>query len=116
MFCLAAVIALGAASALAHDDTPKTPEQIRVYQELQAAAYLCAPAVAEYTAERKRLFAQKVLGGIPSGQTLAASDLFSDNLDEQTGRKLLSCHVAEDLKIRNNTCVLGVCPECPTKS
>jgi hypothetical protein len=116
MLCLTAlVITLGALSALAHDDRPKTPEQNRVYQELQAAAYHCAPAVAEYAAERKRVFAQKVLGGVPSGQMLTAGHLFGDNLDEPAEIKLLSCHAADDLKIRNNTCVLGAWPNSRTK-
>lgn len=117
MFCLKALaVALGGvASTLAHDEKLKTPEQIRVYQDLQTAAYYCAPAVAMYTAERKRAFAQKVLGGMPSAQTLAAGDLFDNNLDESTQKKLLSCRVADDLEIRNNTCVLGVF-QTPNKS
>lgn len=89
-------------------EKPKTPEQYRVYQDLQAAAYHCAPAVAAYTAERKQAFAQQVLGGVPNGKTLTASDLFTEgSYEDSTEQKLLSCHDASDLKIRNNTCVLG---------
>jgi len=116
MLCLAALaIAFGATSALAHDEKPKTPEQIRVYQDLEAAAYYCAPAVAVYTAERKRAFAQKVLGGMPNGEVyrLIAGNIFGDNEEAQGG--LFSCNAADDLEIRNNTCVLGMCFECTNK-
>jgi hypothetical protein len=119
MLCLAALaIAFGATAALAHDEKPKTPEQIRVYQDLEAAAYYCAPAVAVYTAERKRAFAQKVLGGVPNGEVyrLITGHTFGDNLDEEAQGGLFSCNAADDLEIRNNTCVLGVCFECPNKS
>lgn len=72
----ALIVALGAAvSSLAHQEGPATPEQIRVYSELQQAAYHCAPAVAAYTADRRRMFEQQVLGG--SG-TLSAGDLFAE--------------------------------------
>lgn len=93
------------------DNHPPTPEQIRVYADLQAAAYHCAPAVAAYTAERKRAFNQHVLGSTPDVNKLTAGELFPDGGEsaygEETNGKLLSCYETEELKIRNNTCVLG---------
>ena len=104
------LLLLLAGSAHAHPDPPRTPEQLKVYSDLQAAAYLCAPAVAAYTAERQRVFAQKVLAGETGFSSLGASDLFDGGegeMDAESRQKLLSCAPAEDSKIRNNTCVLG---------
>lgn len=88
--------------------TPKTPEQVKAYHDLQQAAYHCAPAVAAYTAERQRSFAQKVLGG--AGGSLVEGDLFEDGKfeDESSSkRKLLACNPVDETTIRNHTCVLG---------
>jgi hypothetical protein len=91
-----------------HAEAPLTPEQVRVYADLQAAAYHCAPAVAVYTAERQRSFAQRILGGSPDYSSLSANDLFDDNaVESSTQERLLSCHEVSETKIRNNTCVLG---------
>lgn len=93
----------------AHHDGPHTPEEVKAYRDLQAAAYLCAPTVAAYTAERKRAFAQQVLGS--DGHSLAADDLFSEgsygDLPPKGVQKYLSCNTVEETRIRNNTCVLG---------
>jgi len=106
MFPLAFLLAL-ALSTYAHSEAPKTPEQLRVYQDLQAAAYHCAPAVAVYTAERQRDYAQRVL----SGQTghLTASELFDGGgaVNHDVSQKSLECSPVSATKIRNNTCVLA---------
>lgn len=119
-----ALTTLAANSVRAHDEGPITPEKLRVYSDLQAAAYHCAPAVAVFEAERKRAFAQKVLGsngaaeyGLGPGN-LIAGDLFGDGsfsengAERPEGQKLLSCAPTEGVKIRNNTCVLGECSRC----
>ncbi|KAF8329153.1 Intradiol ring-cleavage dioxygenase [Cantharellus anzutake] len=92
----------------AHPES-KTPEQVKAYQDLQAAAYHCAPTIAKYTAERQRRFAEHVLGG-SSPQYLLSSDngLFDSDTYEDVGpQKLLACTPFEEQKIRNNTCVLA---------
>ncbi|EEB91874.1 hypothetical protein MPER_09700, partial [Moniliophthora perniciosa FA553] len=94
--------------AWAHNE-PKTDKEIEVQRALQAAAYHCAPAVAEFTAARKRSWAQKVLGGNP--QLSGYDDLFADGAYDQerigSGEsKYLECTPAEKTKIENNTCVL----------
>ncbi|KZP23421.1 aromatic compound dioxygenase [Athelia psychrophila] len=94
--------------AAAHKEA-HTTEEIEVQRALQAAAYHCAPAVAQFTAERKRSWAQKVLGGRPS--LAGYEDLFDPqtyaDLDVQSGQKLLSCVEEQEADIRNNSCVLA---------
>jgi len=84
-----------------------------VQRALQVAAYHCAPAVQQFTASRKRSWAQKVLGGRPS---LAGYDHLFDSgtyrdLDASeengSGQKLLSCVEEKETEILNNTCVLA---------
>ncbi|KAG7439817.1 aromatic compound dioxygenase [Guyanagaster necrorhizus] len=91
--------------ATAHS-SPKTVEEREVQRALQQAAYHCAPAVAEFTAHRKRAWAQKVLAGNPS--LPAYQDLFADGTyDAEPGQELMSCTpVTEEAKMDNNTCVL----------
>ncbi len=101
-------------AALAHSN-PKTDAQIEVQRSLQQAAYHCAPAVAQFTTQRKRAWAQKVLAGNPS--LPAYQDLFTsynDAIDEEKalpgeeGQELMSCTpVTEEAKIENNSCVLS---------
>ncbi|KAK0199958.1 Intradiol ring-cleavage dioxygenase [Desarmillaria ectypa] len=86
--------------------SPKTAEEREVQRALQQAAYYCAPAVAEFTAYRKRAWVQKVLAGNPS--LPAYQDLFADGTyDAEPEQELMSCTpVTEEAKMENNTCVL----------
>ncbi|KAF8656667.1 hypothetical protein AX16_002470 [Volvariella volvacea WC 439] len=106
---------------------PKTPQEIEVQRALQAAAYHCSPAVAEFTAQRKRSWAQKVLAGRPS--LPGYNDLFTTYEEEQTidggvggeygfghanagsvpaaDQTVLGCTPIQETKIQNNTCVLA---------
>ncbi|KIM74252.1 hypothetical protein PILCRDRAFT_92696 [Piloderma croceum F 1598] len=92
---------------------PTTPEEIEVQRSLQAAAYYCAPAVEQFTAQRKRSWAQSVLSGRPA--LTGYEDLFDPTVyhdlaaSEQGagGQKLLSCVEESSTEIRNNTCVLA---------
>ncbi len=93
----------------------------------QESAYHCAPAVAAYTAARKRSWAQRVLGGDPTAhQNLFVDGYFQDTLDalpaeakaeraavskyaqalEEEGKRLMECNPVQASKIRNSTCVL----------
>ncbi|KAK0437761.1 Intradiol ring-cleavage dioxygenase [Desarmillaria tabescens] len=100
-------------AALAHSN-PKTDAEIEVQRSLQQAAYHCAPAVAQFTAQRKRAWAQKVLAGNPS--LPAYQDLFTSYNDAidgekavpgEEGQELMSCTpVTEEAKMENNSCVL----------
>lgn len=73
-----------------------------------------SPDSQQYTASRKRSWAQKVLGGRPS--LAGYDDLFDSGsyLDlaasEENGssQKLLSCVEEKETEIVNNTCVLGM--------
>ncbi|RDB19167.1 hypothetical protein Hypma_014222 [Hypsizygus marmoreus] len=99
------------AGVAAHKE-PKTPQEIEVQRALQAAAYHCAPAVAEFTAARKRSWAQKVLAGrpaLPGYEELFADGTYAEGIsgtpnDEQT---LMSCSPVHETRIQNNTCVLA---------
>lgn len=89
---------------------PSTPEEVQAFHARQASAYHCAPAVAAYTAQRKRNWAQKVLGGAP----LSAKKYFVDgaykenNIDASDEEKqIMACDPVQDTKIRNSTCVLA---------
>ncbi|KAJ8490030.1 hypothetical protein ONZ45_g13351 [Pleurotus djamor] len=96
---------------------PKTPEELEIQRSLQAAAYHCAPAVAEFTAARKRSWAQKVLAGnpsLPGYDQLFLEGTYADyapggvrdQASQAANEKLLSCSPVEETKIENNTCVL----------
>ncbi|THH18831.1 hypothetical protein EW146_g2238 [Bondarzewia mesenterica] len=86
---------------------PKTAAEIEVQRNLQAAAYHCAPAIAEFTAARQRSWAQKVLAGRPALPEY--EDLFTAWDDVAPGReqKLLGCSPIEQTRIRNQSCVLA---------
>src|SRR5258708_5949654 len=87
----------------------KTPEQVKAYQDLQAAAYHCTPSISRHIAERQSQFAQHVLTG-SSDQYKLSSDraLFDgEGYDDVGPQKLLACTPVEERKIRNQTCVLG---------
>lgn len=111
------LLVLASALVSAHKE-PKTTEELEVQRALKVAAYHCAPAVAEFTAARKRSWAQKVLAGNPSlpgynelflEATFAdyAPGGIRDQAIQETKEKLLSCTPVDDTKIENNTCVLG---------
>ena len=67
----------------------------------------------QFTAQRKRSWAQTVLGGRPS--LVGYEDLFDSGTYRDlaasdavgSGQKLLSCVEERETEIRNNTCVLG---------
>ncbi|PFH47561.1 hypothetical protein AMATHDRAFT_151801 [Amanita thiersii Skay4041] len=101
-----------AALVSAHAE-PKTEQEVEVQRKLQAASYYCAPAVAEFTASRKRQFSQKVLAGRP--QLPGYDDLFSGSYadlvdgsaDPGDAQSLLACSPARrESEMQNNTCVL----------
>ncbi|KAL0568724.1 hypothetical protein V5O48_013254 [Marasmius crinis-equi] len=102
--------ALAAGSVVFAHHEPKTGKEFEVQRALRAAAYHCAPAVAQFTAARQRSWAQKVLaGGNP--QLPGYDDLFpetyGDHDQEQIADKeFLECSPVEETKIQNNTCVL----------
>ena len=84
----------------------------------QASAYHCAPAVAVYTAARKRSWAKRVLGGDPlSHSNLFVDGYFKDQLQmgieanpssiEAEGKRLMECNPVEASRIKNATCVLS---------
>ncbi|KAF4585090.1 hypothetical protein EYR40_001926 [Pleurotus pulmonarius] len=111
------LLVLASALVSAHKE-PKTAEELEVQRALQVAAYHCAPAVAEFTAARKRSWAQKVLAGnpsLPGYNELFLEGTFADYAPggirdqaiQDTNEKLLSCTPVEDTKIENNTCVLA---------
>ncbi|KAH8823111.1 Intradiol ring-cleavage dioxygenase [Flagelloscypha sp. PMI_526] len=99
--------------ALAHKE-PKSDEEIEVQRNLQAAAYHCAPAIAQFTAERQQAWAQKVLSGRPAqrvaSQLPGYDELFdSDNYDtnDASNQELMSCTPIQGTQIQNNSCVLA---------
>ncbi|KAE9390292.1 aromatic compound dioxygenase [Gymnopus androsaceus JB14] len=116
---------LGVASVSAHQE-PKTEAEIETQRALQRAAYYCAPAVGEFTAQRKRAWQQQVLSGLPLNQAAFApsipsagnpslptnDELFASETYESTStspgkQELLSCNVVEEeTEMQNNTCVL----------
>ncbi|KAF8915663.1 Intradiol ring-cleavage dioxygenase [Mucidula mucida] len=98
--------------ATAHSK-PTTPEEIDAQRALQVAAYHCAPAVAAYTAQRKRAWAQKALGGSETGPKLGIQtglegyeDLFKDDTGADASSSLMECTPTAEAEIDNNTCVL----------
>ena len=61
--------------------------------------------MAAYTAQRKRSWAQKMLGA----DALADKNLFLEGAFDDNNKadvKLLSCEGVAETKIKNNTCVL----------
>ena len=131
MHILLSTLLLLSAYVSAHKE-PKTPQEIEAQRALQAAAYhvrvfsmvrvgrvlidvlQCAPAVAEFTLQRQRNFAQKVLAGRPSlpgyDDLFAEGTYLDDNESGGTNQKLLSCTPFKETKIQNNTCVLSEYP------
>ncbi|KIY72247.1 aromatic compound dioxygenase [Cylindrobasidium torrendii FP15055 ss-10] len=117
----ALVFLLAAGSGAAHKSAT-TPEEIETQRALQAASYHCAPAVAAYTAQRKRDWARKVLGdrGVspeigPGAQAAARVQASIEEYDELFGKssgstsaELMSCSPMEtNARLDNNTCVLA---------
>jgi hypothetical protein len=107
---------------LAHG--PQTPQEVAEFHARQSAAYHCAPAIALYNAQRKRSWAQKVLGGDPTAHGNLFVDGYFDGDDaagvaeaekrvlkkaEQQGKSIMACEPVEESVIRNSTCVLGEC-------
>lgn len=84
---------------------PSSREEVEAFQARQASAYHCAPAVAALTAQRKRNWAQKVLGGAP----LAMKQYFVDSGTEasEQGKQIMACDPVQETRIRNSTCVLA---------
>merc|ERR1711939_1017973 len=113
-FVTASLLLAGAAYVAAHG--PKTADELKEYQALQSSIYHCAPAVAAYTAERKKAWQQRMLGA----DALADKNLFlqgafedlgldgsNNNADKQGAPTLLSCDTVEETQIKNHTCVLA---------
>ncbi|KAF9525712.1 Intradiol ring-cleavage dioxygenase [Crepidotus variabilis] len=107
-FCLAGFLLLLPLFAVAHKE-PETPQEIEVQRALQAAAYHCAPAVAEFTAARKRALRQQNIAEPP--ELAAQQEVFAsgviDNLNGGGSDKtFLECSSVREGQIHNNTCVL----------
>ncbi len=99
--------------------TPRTAEEIEIQRRLQSAAYYvrissrirpsanrnqCAPAIAQFTASRKREFAQKALTGRPE---LPGYDKLFNEDSYATQDTLLSCNmIPREAQVQNNSCVL----------
>ncbi|PWN89713.1 aromatic compound dioxygenase [Acaromyces ingoldii] len=113
---------LGAAGAHAHG--PKTAGEVAQFLDRQTTAYHCAPQIAVLEGQRKRSFAQRVLGGDPtSHQQLFAAGYFEPEsmmldggaglgdvvrkVEAESGKKLMACEPVTETKIRNSTCVLA---------
>lgn len=115
------------ADVLAHKE-PQTAEEVEVERSLRAAAYhvrsllsvnvgsfsrlpsQCAPAVAEFTAARKRSWAQKVLAGrpeLPGYQDLFSSGVYEDLPASNSDQTIMECAPVSETHIQNNTCVLA---------
>lgn len=103
-------------SLVAAHKHPKTAEEREVQRALQAAAYHCAPAIEQYTAARKRSWAQKVLSGnpqLPGYDDLFEEGTYADHAPggvRESNEKLLSCTTLDDdwdTDRRNNSCVLA---------
>ncbi|KAF8201300.1 Intradiol ring-cleavage dioxygenase [Mycena galopus ATCC 62051] len=94
--------------ALAHKEAT-TPEEKEIQRSLRNAAYHCAPAVGDFTAARKRAFAQKALGQAGQPYLPGYNELFEQEVvpgvDGPDG-DFLSCTSVQDTQIENNTCVL----------
>ncbi|KIL64955.1 hypothetical protein M378DRAFT_77466 [Amanita muscaria Koide BX008] len=103
-------LSLLAALAVDAHNVPKTDREFEVQRRLQAAAYYCAPAVAQFTADRKRQFTQKVLSGQP--ELPGYADLFTSYEDavqsQDNHQELMSCSPVqrESHMKNNNSCVL----------
>lgn len=100
-----------------------TPKETEIQRALQAAAYHCAPAIEQFTAARKRSWAQKVLAGNPS--LPGYDDLFAEGTyaDEAPGgvrdverqkwnkeerfKRVLSCVEERETRVFNRSCVLA---------
>lgn len=101
-----------------------TLKETEIQRALQAAAYHCAPAIEQFTAARKRSWAQKVLAGNPS--LPGYDDLFAEGTyaDEAPGgvrdverqkwnkeerfKRVLSCVEERETRVFNRSCVLGM--------
>ncbi|BGP36255.1 hypothetical protein JCM10449v2_000153 [Rhodotorula kratochvilovae] len=95
-----------ASSALAHNDAPKGPEEIKYLQSIEEKMYACGPKIEKYRALRKRAAAQHVLGGAPAPTN--AQDMFLDSAEEEDtliARTLLA-PLTEEPRIRNHSCIL----------
>ena len=91
------------------------PSSVR-YSYLRITPQICTDtqhfASQQFTAQRKRSWAQTVLGGRPS--PVGYEDLFDSgtyrdlSAAEHGSQKLLSCVEESETEILNNTCVLGM--------
>ncbi|KAL1741151.1 Intradiol ring-cleavage dioxygenase [Schizophyllum fasciatum] len=94
--------------ALAHSE-PKTPVEVERLRALQAAAYHCAPEVAQFTSERQKGWGQQLLYGVGT-QLPGYADLFAPSIDgsDPEDEIMMACSpVPHETKIQNNTCVLA---------
>ncbi|KAI4517792.1 aromatic compound dioxygenase [Schizophyllum commune Loenen D] len=107
-FSLAISLCYLATGVLAHSE-PKSPAAVERLRALQAAAYHCAPEVAQFTSERQRGWGQQLLYGVGT-QLPEYSDLFAASIDgaDIEDETMLACSPAPPrTKIQNNTCVLA---------
>ncbi|CAO1630444.1 unnamed protein product [Sympodiomycopsis kandeliae] len=96
-----------ATGALVSAHGPETAEEVQQFHSRQESAYHCAPQIAALTAERKRSWAQKVLGGAPlAAKKYFVDDGIKENKSDQNGQ-LMSCNPIVQTQIRNSTCVLA---------
>ncbi|KDN35919.1 aromatic compound dioxygenase [Tilletiaria anomala UBC 951] len=113
---LTAAALVAAAGCVNAHGGPETKGELQEFMSRQESAYHCAPAVAAYTAARKRSWAQRVLGG----DALAHKNLFVDGYFQEqmgiegraesleaVGKQLMECNPVQASKIRNSTCVLA---------
>lgn len=87
---------------------PETPAEVEAFHSRQASAYHCAPQVAALTAERKRNWAQKVLGGAPlSAKKYFIDESYKTNQVDSDEKQLMACNPITETSIKNSTCVLA---------
>ncbi|KAI5886635.1 aromatic compound dioxygenase [Schizophyllum commune H4-8] len=92
----------------AHSE-PKTPAEVERLRALQAAAYHCAPEVAQFTSDRQKGWGQQLLYGVGT-QLPGYADLFAPSKDgsDPEDEIMMACSpVPHQTKIQNNTCVLA---------
>lgn len=105
--------------AIAHSEIKaETAEQKLALANLQQGAYLCAPQIAVYNAERQRSWAQRALSHAPwadkklfvegGWEDLASKvkTIEGQSLDEND-KRILACNAVTGSKIKNHTCVLA---------
>lgn len=119
MKLLSTVASLASLAGITLAHGPKTASQVAEFLDRQQTAYHCAPQIAVLEANRKRSFAQRVLGGDPTAhQQLFATGYFeperieatiaeASRVAEESGKKLMACEPVQETRIKNSTCVLA---------